>query len=305
MHISSALLLILGILFWSGNYVLGRAVVGTVPPITLAYVRWILAILVFLPFVWKELKENRESILVNWKALVIMGLTGVVGFNYFQYLAVKYTTAINASIINASIPVFTAVAGYLVFSNKLKGRQLVGITLSFVGVITVITKGNFHNLLSMAFNRGDLFMLMAVLCNTVYLLYLKHKGFLVPQKTLFICSVVGGLIATFPAPILEIYLVGTDWMSQIRVFHFLSLLYFAIFPSILSVLFFNRAIVDLGPVKTAIYLNLGIVFSSVLGMIFLRERLLLTHFIGGALIVAGVFLTNKSESRKQETTAGV
>lgn len=305
MQFSSALLLIFGILFWSGNYVLGRAVVGTVPPITLAYIRWILAFLLFLPFVWQEVKENRENIRANWKAFVVMGLTGLLGFNYFQYLAVKYTTAINATIINASLPMFTAITGYIVFKNKLKGYQMVGIAFSIIGVITVITKGKILNLFSMDFNQGDLIMLMAVMVNTVYLLYIKHKGFLVPPKVLFICSVLGGLIASFPAPVLELYLVGTDWLSQIRVVHLLSLIYFAVFPSILSMLFFNRAIVDLGPVKTSIYLNLSIVFSSVLGMLFLGERLFLTHFIGGALIVTGVILTNKPETRKPETAAGV
>lgn len=304
MQISSAFLLVLGILFWSGNYVLGRAVVGTVPPITLAYIRWIFAFLIFLPFVWKEILENKEKIMANWKPLMIMGLTGLLGFNYFQYLAVKYTTAINATIINASLPMFTAIAGFIFFNNRLKGYQVVGILFSMIGVLTVITKGNLLNLFNMAFNQGDLFMLIAVLVNTAYLQYVRHKGFLVPQKVLFICSVLGGLIATFPAPILEIYLVGTKWLDQIQGIHFLSLLYFAIFPSILSMLFFNRAIVDMGPVKTSIFLNLSIVFSSVLGMLFLKEQLFVTHFIGGILIVAGVLLTNRPEKVKQQKSAG-
>lgn len=299
MNLSPALFLILGVLFWSGNYVLGRAVVGTVPPITLAYIRWILAFLLFLPFAWDEVKANREKISPNWKAFVIMGITGVLGFNYFQYLAVKYTTAINATIINASLPMFTALTGYVFFRNKLNKYQITGIVCSMFGVLVVITRGELANLLRLVFNRGDLFMLIAVLINTAYLQYVRRKGFLVPQRALFLCSLLGGLIATLPAPLLELQLVGTEWMSRLGTAHFISLLYFAIFPSILSMLFFNRAIVELGPVKTSIYLNLSIVFSSVLGKLFLQEELLLTHLVGGLLIVTGVMLTNKQETAKE------
>lgn len=293
----SSLLLILGVLFWSGNYVLGRAVVGTVPPLTLAYIRWVLSFIIFLPFCWRELQENYQTIKANWHFFVLFGVTGLIGFNYFQYLAVKYTTAINATIINASTPMLTALGAYFIFKSSLRKSQVFGIALSFFGVIWIITRGNWEYLLTFSMNKGDLFMVGAILLNACYLLTIKVKGTLAPPRTLYLCSVLGGVAATFPVPLAELSQTGLEWISQLKGYHFLSLLYFSIFPSILSIIFFNRAIVDLGPVKTAIYLNLSIVFSSILGGVFLAERLTLSHVIGGCFIVLGVWFTNRPQPK--------
>lgn len=311
MIVSSRLLLILAVLFWSGNYVMGRAVVTTIPPITLAYLRWFLAFLIFLPFCWKELKENWETVKNNWPYFVVLGMTGIMGFNFLQYLSVKYTTAINATIINSATPMFTAIAAYLILKESLRSRQVMGIILSILGVLSIITNNNLTKILSMSFNAGDIIMLMAVLVNTVYYLTLRIKGRIAPPKTLFIASVMGGLIAAIPIVLADIYLSGTAWTAKINFNHYLSLLYFAIFPSILAILFFNRAILDIGPVKTSIYVNLGIVFTSVLGIVFLDEALRWAHFVGAILIVSGVWFTNTvpvakdkegdADSKRQDT----
>lgn len=299
---SSSLLLILGILFWSGNYVLGRAVVGTIPPLTLAYIRWALSFLIFLPFCWRELQDNYEKIKANWYYFVLFGATGLIGYNYFQYLAVKYTTAINATIINSSTPMLTALGAYFFLKSSLRKDQILGIALSFFGVLWIITRGNWEYLLGFSLNKGDLFMIGAILLNSVYLLTIKVKGTLIPPKSFYLCSVLGGLVSTFPAPLAELSRTGLEWLSLLNGYHFLSLLYFSIFPSILSMIFFNKAIVDLGPVKTAIYLNLSIIFSSILGGIFLAERLTLAHITGGCFIVLGVWLTNRPQPKAADET---
>ncbi len=292
MRIPAQYLLILGIFFWSGNYVIGRAIVGTIPPITLAYFRWVLGFIIFLPFCWGELKENYRTLKSNWRFFILLGLTGVIGYNIFQYLAVKYTTAINATIINASTPMFTAILSYIFLNIKLSSRQTGGIVLAFLGVVSVITKGNLMHLLETSFNIGDLLMLMAVLLNTVYILILRVRGSIVPAKTLFISSMLGGLLALAPVPVFENYVYGLGWIEKLNMTHLISFLYLAIFPTILSMLFFNKAIMEIGPVKTSIYLNLSIVFTSILGIVFLGEQLYLSHLLGGILIVSGVWLTN-------------
>lgn len=292
---STTLLLILGVLFWSGNYVLGRALVHTVPPLTLSYIRWIMAFLCFLPFAWREMRANLQAVRANLPYLIILGSSGIVGYNFFQYLAVKYTAAVNASMINSSTPMFTAIFAYFFLKDGLRWRQMAGIGLSLSGVLVIMTRGDWHNFLALSFNKGDLFMLAAVLLNTVYLLLLKGKGSPVPPKTLFLTTVAGGLAVTFPFPIIENILYGTGWTHAWGWPHTIGLIYLAIFPSILSMLFFNRAIADLGPVKTAAYVNLGIVFSAILGIIFLGEMLTPAHFLGGILIVAGIWLTGRSK----------
>lgn len=296
MRIPAQYLLILGIFFWSGNYVIGRALVGTIPPITLAYFRWLLGFIIFLPFCWGELKDNSRTIKNNFFFFILLGLTGVIGFNIFQYQAVKYTTAINATIINAATPMFTAIFSYLFLKNKLSPRQILGIGLGFFGVVGIITQGNLSHLLQTPFNIGDFLMLAAVLLNTVYLLILRVRGSLVPPKTLFITSTLGGLAVLAPMPVLENYVYGLSWMQKLDFSHLISFLYLGIFPTILSMLFFNKAIMEIGPVKTSIYLNLSIVFTSILGMAFLGERLSFSHLLGGSLIISGVWLTNNPQA---------
>lgn len=266
---------------------------GVIPPLTLSYVRWFLSVLIFLPFCWREVKENAATIKANWFPLMFLGAIGYIGFTDFQYLSVKYTTAINANIINASTPVFTALGAYFIYKNRLRGSQVLGIILSFFGVAWLITRGNLEYLLDMSINIGDLFMLAAVLVNTAYILTLRLKGKIIPPNSLYISCVVGGLIATIPVPLIEIYQVGWEWASQLTELHFLSLLYFAVFPSILSMLFFNRAIINLGPVETSIYTNLGIVFTSIMGIAILKENVYMSHILGGCLIILGVWLTNR------------
>jgi drug/metabolite transporter (DMT)-like permease len=304
MKIPAGYLLVLAMLFWSGNYVIGKAVVATVPPITLAYVRWLLAFCIFLPFCWAELKTFRDEIRRHWLFFVVLGATGIIGYNIFQYLAVKYTTAINATIINSSTPIFVAIASYVFMKDRLSPLQAFGISISFFGVTSIITQNNWMQVFSMTYNIGDFMMLLGVWLNTVYLLILRKKGKLVPPKVLFICSIFGGLVVAFPLFVWENSTLGTGWISQLNHYHFWSLLYLGIFPTILAMLFYNRGIMEIGPVKTAIYANLTIVFTAILGFFFLGERLNPAHFLGAALIITGVWLTNKKQPVKNNMSSG-
>lgn len=291
------LLLIMGILFWSSNYVIGRLVVGVIPPLTLSFVRWLLSVLIFLPFCRSEMRESYPKIKGHWPLFIFMGFVGYVGYTNFQYLALKHTTAINANIINSSTPMFTAIGAYLFLKDKLRPIQILGIFLAFSGVAWIITRGSIEYLLTLSFNSGDLFMIGAVLIQTSYLLTLRVKGRLIPPNSFYLYCVAGGVLATLPLAAIELSQTGWEWVLQLKPLHIGSILYFAIFPSILSMLFFNKAIVDLGPVKAAIYLNLGIFFTTVLGMIFLKEHFYLTHLLGGCLIICGVWLTNKQPEK--------
>ncbi len=291
---SSSTLLILCVLFWSGNYVLGRVVVATIPPITLTYLRWLGAFLIFLAFTWKEFKEHLPVLKEKFWLFVLLGIAGMMGYNIFQYLSVKYTTAINASIINSSTPMLTAVAAYIFLHEKLNLRKVGGILLAFFGVLTIITDSHWLRIFTNPVNMGDAMMLIAISLNTVYYIVLRKKGKTVPPYTLFLYTALGALAVCWPLPLLENYVGGLSWVGELRYYHVLSYLYFAIFPSILSMLFFNKAILDMGPVKTSIYSNLGIVFTSILGIVFLHEKLLVSHLLGGLFIVCGVYLTNRN-----------
>jgi len=285
------LLLILATLFWGGNFALGKAVSGSIPPLTLSYIRWALALMLFLPFVWQEVRGQKENMLKNWQALAGLGITGVLGFNMCVYLSVQYTTAINASLINSFAPVVIILLSMVFLQERLSGKQGIGICISMFGVVWIITRGEIGKLLELQFNTGDLIMLAAVILWGIYNIVLKKKGKIAPQKTIFVGSILGGLIFTFPLIILENYRLGLSWLFNLTTIHYLSLLYFGIFPTIFSFLFFNKAMLEVGPSKASIFSNLIVVFASIFGILFLGEKLLWAHLVGGVLIIIGVILT--------------
>ncbi|MFZ5943036.1 MAG: DMT family transporter [Bacillota bacterium] len=295
MKVSPKILIILAVLFWSGNFFLGKIIVQVIPPMSLAFLRWFLAFIFLFAFYHKKIIGSYQEMKKNRLLFFVLGGTGMMGFNVFVYLAVKYTTAINATIINASTPMLTAVLAILLLKEKLNLKQGAGIALSFLGVVWIIIKGNFAILQTMSFNPGDLVMLLAVVFNAGYFLILKLKGGTINPIVLFAGSILGGLAAGVPLFIIESSIESFSWLADLGFIHYLILIYLGIFPTILSFLFFNKAVLEIGPVKASIYLNLQIVFTSILGMTFLNEKLFIFHLVGGILIVIGVWLTNKKK----------
>ncbi|KJS86764.1 MAG: hypothetical protein JM58_06295 [Peptococcaceae bacterium BICA1-8] len=288
-------LLILAALFWGGNFALGKAVSGSIPPMTLSYIRWTEAFIFFLPFAWNELKEQKGNLIKNWKIFVTLGITGVLGFNMCVYLSVQYTTAINASLINSFAPVVIILLSMFFLKESISFRQVVGIFISIIGVVWIITRGEFQKLFTLSFNNGDLIMLIAIILWGIYNIVLKKKGKIAPQKTVFMGSIIGGLIFTLPLVIYENFGTGLNWIMNLSTGHYLSLLYFGIFPTIFSFRFFNKAMLEVGPSRASIFANLIVVFAAIFGIIFLNEKLLFSHLIGGILIIFGVILTTQNK----------
>jgi len=291
-------LLVLATLFWGGNFALGKAVSGSIPPMTLSYVRWTEALIFFLPLAWSEFKKYKADLYKNWLIFASLGITGVVGFNMCVYLSVQYTTAINAALINSFAPIVVSLLSIIFLSEKFTFKQGIGMAISLGGVIWIIARGNWQKLISLTFNRGDMIMIIAVLLWGIYNIVLKKKGKIVPLKTLFIASIIYGLIFTWPLLIYENAQIGLVWVSQLTGIHYLSLLYFGIFPTILSFLFFNKAMLQIGPSKAAVFANLIVVFASIFGIIFLDEKLISAHVYGGILVISGVYLTTQ-KSKEQ------
>ncbi len=290
---SPYLLLILATLFWGGNYALGKAVSGSFPPMTLSYLRWFIALLILLPLCLDEIKEHWQLLSKHWFSFAILGTTGILGYNMCVYLALQYTTAINASLINSFAPAYVALLSVIIIKETLGSRQWLGIVISFIGAGWIIFQGQLQNLLSITFNKGDLIMLLAVFLWGIYSLELKKSGRGIPSKFLLTASIFLGLILTTPLIVFEGIQVGTEWIYNLKHYHYLSLLYFGIFPTILAYLFFNKAMLEVGPSRATVFLNFVVVFASIFGIVFLKEQLLSSHIIGGALIIGGVSLTLK------------
>lgn len=285
---SPYLWLVLATMFWGGNFTVGRALVSHVPPFTMSLIRWSIALIILLPFAWKELKEAKHVIFGNWKTVFALSLTGIVAFNSLAYVSVQYTTSINASLVNALSPALIMLLSLFVLNEKMSKVQFFGVVVSLSGVLWIVTKGSMHYLLSLAFNMGDMIMLFAVLAWSVYSVLMKASGADLPKTATFFITILLGIIILVPLVVWETFTVRPQF--ELGFSQYISLLYIGIFPSILSFVLWNKALFAIGPSKASVFLNLIVLFASIFSILFLGEKIHLTQIIGGILIITGVML---------------
>lgn len=284
------LLLTLTTLFWSGNMVVGRGIRADVPPLGLAFWRWTLALCLILPFARPYLREQWPLVLRHWRPIVLLGALGVGGYNTFAYLALQYTTAINATMLNSLIPVATLLLAGLLLGRRLHRLEIIGVMLSLIGVTVIVTHGHPAMLLDWQFNPGDFWMLVAVMVWGLYTVGLHWRpGGMHPMVMLAAMTVVG-IVCLAPAWAWE--------LSQGRhiVLHpgsITAIAYTAIFPGFLGYVFYNRGVALVGPSRGALFIHLMPVFGTILSVIFLDELPAVFHGVGIALILSGIWLTTR------------
>jgi drug/metabolite transporter (DMT)-like permease len=280
------LLLSLTSLFWAGNIVLGRAVAGHIPPVTLSCVRWIGAMLLMLPVAWPHLRRDWRKLRAHWKLMVVLSATGFAINNVLSYWGLQYTQALNALLMQSSGPLFVALWSLLLFGVRLTWTQAIGIGLSLLGVLTIILRGDFAALAQVEFNRGDL-MVAGALCAFGMYSALMPKRPATHPLSLIIVTTAGGALLLLPLAIWE-FAAGVrpsaDWVT------ITSLAYVVIFPSALAYLCFNRGVALIGPNRSAPFLHLMPVFGSVMAIVLLGEKPELFHLAGYAMVIAGVFI---------------
>jgi drug/metabolite transporter (DMT)-like permease len=280
------LLLSLTSLFWAGNIVLGRAVAGHVPPVTLSCVRWIGAMLLLLPIAWPHLRRDWRKLLVHWKLMMVLSATGFAINNALAYWGLQYTEALNALLMQSSGPLFVALWSLLLFGVRLTWMQAIGIALSLLGVLTIILRGDFAALAAIEINRGDL-MIAGALCAFGLYSALMPKRPATHPLSLIVVTTGGGALLLLPFAAWEYasgVLPSADWITA------LTLAYVVIFPSMLAYLCFNRGVALIGPNRSAPFLHLMPVFGSVMAIALLGEKPELFHLAGYAMVVAGVFI---------------
>lgn len=282
-------LLVTATALWGGNFVIGRSFVNTLPPFALALFRWIVAFFTLLPFGLKELKNNRKIWKEHRIALLFMALTGIAMFNTLVYIAVHYTTSINASLINSSTPIMIMILSVIFLREKLSWKQGIGIILSLIGVLFIISRGEWSQILSLTFNKGEMWMLLAVTTWAIYSILVKKFGGIFPQYGSFLYTIIVGIIMLIPFASYE-YIKGATYIWNLH--SVLGILYVGIFASIVAFLCWNKAVIHIGPGKAAPFLNLIPVFATVFAILFLNEQLMLTQVIGGALVIVGVFISS-------------
>lgn len=287
------LLLTLTSLFWSGNWIIGRATVGEVPPIALAWWRWVLAVLFMLPLALPQIRAAWPAIRRDWKKMIGFGILGTGYHNMFSYLGLQYTTATNGVMLNSAIPVFIMILGVLFFGQKLRWLQVTGVAISLAGVLAILSRGDAAVLANLQLNIGDIILLASMVQWAFYTLALKWKPADVPPLAfLCVCATVG-VIAMTPA-YLGAMALGSEIKWSWPVVS--ALLYVGIVPSFIGYIFWNRGVELAGAEIAGMFIHLMPVFGSVLAWLFLAELLHLFHLVGIALILTGIFVASRKSA---------
>lgn len=286
------LLLALAVLFWAINFVLARALRSEIPPIALAFWRWAIASLLLSGFAFKHLKKDWGIVKKNFIIIFTLSALGVGAFNTLIYSGMQYSVALNAILLQSVMPVFVVILSFLFFKQKLKPLQVLAVSISLSGAIFIIIQDNFSNLLSLSINYGDRFFIIAVLCYALYTVLLRKRPKMHPLSFLLISFIIGtSLILPF-----YLYEHFTIRSIQFNSTSIISIFYVAIFPSIISYLFFNRGVDLIGANKAALFSHLMPVYGTILSVLVLGENFMFYHLIGITLILFGIILITKKTS---------
>lgn len=283
---------------WSGNFIIARGLTDNIPPISLAFWRWIVAVAAFLPFALKPLITERNTLRKHIPYLSITSLLGITIFNTLIYFAGHTTTAINLSLISITFPIFIVILSRIFYRELITFRKGFGIILVATGVILLITKGDIAKLLNISFAIGDLWMLIAAITFAVYSILLKRKPEKLSIWALQLSTFILGLIFLLPFFLWE-HMTGTS--TQFDAKTIISILYVGIFASLSAFVLWNKAIINVGPSKAGmIYYTLPL-FSGISAHFFLNESISATHLYSALFIVAGILTANygtKSPTRR-------
>ena len=284
-------MLVCATLFWAGNFTIGKfAYLENIPPYSLAFLRWCLVWLILLPFTYKEILRLKDNIKKNLSLFFILGFTSVCIFTSFTYNALNYTQVINASLFNTAIPVTIILVCFLLKIEKTNLFQISGLLISVLGILAIITKLDLNILLTLNFNKGDLFMIVAIIAWGIYSAYLRKRTFEISLLALVHIICTFGLIFLLPLFVLDLVQGKIIEMSSNL---FYILIYIAIFPSIGSYYCWAGAVSIIGANRAGIFLSLIPLFSTIFAILFFNEKFLFFHFIGSVLIILGLFLSNK------------
>ena len=298
----TAALMTLPPLMWAGNAVVGRLLVGSVPPLTLNFLRWLLAALILLPFGWRALGRPRE-IALRWRYLLPLGLLGIGSYNALQYLALVTSTPLNVTLIAASMPAWMLAVGAFFYGERPSRRQLGGTALSVAGVLLVIARGDPGALAAVRLVRGDLYILGAVAAWAVYSWLLARpptsmRGAGRPSwgwAELLLVQMLFGLLGAGAASGLELAAGAAPlrWNGWVA----LALVFVAVGPSVLAYRCWGLGVAAGGPALAAFFSNLTPVFAAVISAVLLGDLPHWYHAAAFALIVAGILVSSRQAAK--------
>lgn len=287
------LLLTLAVAFWAGNFVLGRAVRDVVPPVTLAFWRWTLAAAVVSPVAAPRLRAAWPTLRAHARLVALLAFLGVAVFNTLIYLGLHATTAVNAVLLQSTMPVMIVLLALAIDGARLRTHQVAGIALSLAGATWVLVRGDVGALGEIRLSGGDALILLAVVCYAAYSVLLRRRPALDPFVFLWATFVAGAvMLAPFYAVEASVGPGVTLGPATLA-----SFAYVGLFPSVVSFLFFNRGVELAGPARAGTFIHLMPLFGSALSVALLGEALRPYHGVGIVAILGGIALATRVRSK--------
>jgi drug/metabolite transporter (DMT)-like permease len=286
-------------LMWAGNTIIGKIAVGEVTPMGLTLMRWVIVCAILALFYRREAAASLPVLLPRWRWVVAMAVLGYTVFNALLYLAAHHTSAVNMTMLQASIPVFVLLGGVALLGARVGGLQVAGTLATLVGVIVVATGGDAGRLLSLSFNVGDVFVLVACALYAGYTLGLRKRP-PVSGFGLFTWFAVIAMLASIPLVVWEAARGEFFWPTPKG---WLMLLYIALCPSLLSQIFYIRGVDLIGPARAGLFINLIPVFGAFMAVLILGEPFDWAEVFAALLVFGGIALAEWGKSVPARTPA--
>ena len=285
------ILLILTTLFWSGNFIVGKAAsIFDIPPFSLNFYRWLFAGIILLPFTLKEILEKKKYIFNNIGFFIILGVTSITIFNSAVYYSLYYMQVISGVLMISTIPVWIIFISSILGIEKTNKYQIFGVILSLLGVLFIITKSDLNLIKNLDFNKGDLIMASGMFAWALYSALLKKKTYEISQITLLEVVIITGLLFLIPVYFLEMKFGNPLIINKPFI---LTLSYVVIFPGLAAFFFWIKGISIIGANRAGIFLHLMPIFGSLMAIILFNEKFMFYHFLGALFIISGITLSNK------------
>lgn len=279
-------LLVLTTLFWAGNAIAGRAVHQQMGPLAMTYWRWVVALAIYFPFAARPMWNQRAALLRGWRIMLVLSFLGVPLFHGLFFAALAQTTAINVTLVNATMPLVMIATSWALFRDPTTGWQGAGVLLSLAGVGVVVTRADPHLAASLGFNAGDLLALAAMPVWALYSVLLRRRPAGVGPQALLGTTFLVGVVMLTP-----VYLLVPDTRPTIPGWDvYGAALFMGLFPAVLAYQFWNRAVELIGPNRAGHFIHLVPLFAAVMAVGLLGETLHGYHLAGAALIAGGILL---------------
>lgn len=295
-HSLAYLGLTLSALFWAGNAVFARASVGLIPPFALSFWRWCLALLFLLPFAYPHLRREWRQVITHWQQLLWLALLSIGSYNTLLYLAAQSTTAVNITLVSATMPIVIVLMARLLLGQRLQVWQWVGILVALSGMLVIVSLGAPQSASASKLNPGDAIMVLAVLIWGLYSVMLRRQPLALHPLTTLIALITLGLPVILPFYLWELSSQGLFSVTSTTA---PIILYTAIFPSLLAYFFWNHGVAIVGPSQSGLFIYLVPIFTALVAGVTLGEQLHRYHFIGGLLILTGLYLSTRLSAPKQ------